>query len=292
MSVIMLKNVTKMYGSSVGIEEVSLNVPKGSIFGFLGPNGAGKTTTISMLIDLIRPTKGDIRIFDLDIKKDSRKIRKRIGFLSSDMVLDRNLTGWQALTYYGNLHGGFNKTYVRALAKRLDSDLTKPIKSLSRGNRQKVGLISALMHEPELLILDEPTSGLDPLIQAEFNQIIYEHQQKGHTTFVSSHVLSEIQVLCDRMAFIRAGKLVAVKTREELAAGAVKHVRIIATDKSLSPELSKLPGVNIEASETGQLIFSFSGNVNSLLALLSKHRVKDVTIQEADLETIFMGYYE
>lgn len=281
-----------MYGSSVGVKNINLEVPKGSIFGFLGPNGAGKTTTISMLIDLIRPNSGEIQIFNLDIKKESRKIRERIGFLSSDMMLDRNLTGWQALTYYGNLHGGISRTYVQALAKRLDSDLTKPIKALSRGNRQKVGLISALMHEPELLVLDEPTSGLDPLIQAEFNQIIYEHQQNGHTTFVSSHVLSEIQVLCDHMAFIRAGKLVAVKSREELVAGAIKHVRVITNDKKLLPVLSKLQGVNIEIGQTDQLIFSFSGNVNTLLTLLSKHRIEDVIIQEADLETIFMGYYE
>ncbi len=289
---IKLNNVTKLYGNSVGVKNISLDVPKGSVFGFLGPNGAGKTTTISMLVDLIRPTSGTVSVFGLDTKSRSQEIRRQIGFLSSDMVLDRSLNGWQALMYYGYLHGDFNAAYVRDLAKRLGCDLHRPIKSLSRGNRQKVGLISALMHKPELLILDEPTSGLDPLMQAEFNDIIAEHQQQGKTAFISSHMLSEVQILCDTMAFIREGELIAVKTAQELAESATKQVRVLSDDKKLLTALEKLPDVKIKTRELGLIAFATKGDVNSLLALLAHHKVRDVTITEADLETIFMEYYE
>ncbi|MCK9641625.1 MAG: ABC transporter ATP-binding protein [Prolixibacteraceae bacterium] len=177
-SIIEIKNVTKMYGSTRGIVDITLDVPKGSIFGFLGPNGAGKTTTISMLVDLIKPTKGKISIFGLDSEADSYKIRQKMGFLGSDMALDGTLTGWQQVEYFGHLRGSFDKPYISELAKKLDCDLTRKIKTLSRGNRQKVGLITALMHKPELLVFDEPTSGLDPLVQDEFNQIIFEHKNQ------------------------------------------------------------------------------------------------------------------
>src|SRR3989344_4975975 len=195
--VIKLNKVTKMYGSSRGVENVSLSVKKGEIFGFLGPNGAGKTTTISLIVDLIRPTSGSIKIFGLDSVENSQEIRQRIGFLAGDFTLDDGLSGWQQLEYFGNLRGNFDKQYVRELAERLACNLNKKFKTLSKGNKQKVGLISALMHKPELLIFDEPTSGLDPLVQEEFHAIIREHQAKGGTAFISSHLLSEIQEICD-----------------------------------------------------------------------------------------------
>lgn len=291
-SVISLKNVTKMYGASRGVLDVTLEVGSGTVFGFLGPNGAGKTTTINMLVDLIRPSSGTIKIFGLDAQADSLEIRRRIGFLAGDFALDENLTGWQQLEYFGNLRGGVDSKKIKTLAERLDCNLGRRIKTLSRGNRQKVGLISALMHDPELLIFDEPTSGLDPLIQAEFNKIIFEHQQKGKTTFISSHMLSEVQTLCSNLAFIKEGQLIAVKTSEELEASANKRVHVVTEDKSLLAALAKLPGITVLEREAGFIGFTLATDINPVLNLLARHKVRDVTITEADLETIFMGYYE
>ena len=175
-AVIELKKLTKNYGTNRGISDVTLTVPKGSVFGFLGPNGAGKTTTISMLMDLIRPTSGTVKIFGLDNREHSVETRQKIGFLAGDMAMDNALTGWQQLEYLANLRGGLNRQRVTELAKRLKCDLNRKFKTLSSGNRQKIGLIAALMNDPELLIFDEPTSGLDPITQAEFNKIVLEHK--------------------------------------------------------------------------------------------------------------------
>jgi len=290
-NVIELNNVTKMYGNSRGVRNVSLNIEQGAIFGFLGPNGAGKTTTISMLVDLIRPTKGALKIFGLDSHTDGQAIRKRIGFLAGDFALDGSLTGWQQLTYFGNLHGGLDKPRVSKLAKQLDCNLNRPIKTLSRGNKQKVGLISALMHDPELLIFDEPTSGLDPLIQAEFNNIIAEHQAAGKTAFISSHMLSEVQTICNQVGFIREGELIAVKSLSEIGQATAKHVRVLA-DEATQKALRKLHGVKVNLHKGDSLEFTYDGDINSLLKLLADHKLNDATIQEADLETVFMKYYE
>jgi len=290
-NVIELKNVTKMYGSNLGVRNVSLEVAQGSIFGFLGPNGAGKTTTISMLVDLIRPTKGKLSIFGLDAQADGVAIRRRVGFLAGDFALDDNLTGWQQLTYFGNLHGGVNKQRIKQLAKQLECNLNRPIKTLSRGNRQKVGLISALMHDPELLIFDEPTSGLDPLIQAEFNKIIAAHQAQGKTAFISSHMLSEVQTICSEVGFIREGQLISVQKLDELSKAATKHIHVIAKDDKLVKALRQIKGVKIQLAEGNNFNLTLSGDINELLAVLAKHKVADVTITEADLETVFMQYY-
>lgn len=290
--VIELNKVTKMYGSSRGAEDVSLTVEKGSIFGFLGPNGAGKTTTISMMVNLIKPTSGEIKIFGLDNQKEGKAIRARMGFLAGDMALDRGLTGMQELEYLGHLRGNFDKKYVMELAKRLNCKLGRKFKTLSRGNKQKVGLIAALMHKPELLVLDEPTSGLDPLVQAEFNKIVLEHKSKGGTAFISSHVLSEVQELCDQMAFIREGKMIAVKTAKELINQAKKQVQVLTDDNKLVVQLRKVPGIKFESRGTNILNFTLTGEIQPLINLLAKHKVKDVTITEADLETVFMEYYE
>lgn len=291
-AVIELDKVTKRYGSSRGVEELSLTISPGTIFGFLGPNGAGKTTTISMLIDVTHPTSGSISIFGLDAHRDSLAIRQRVGFLAGDFALDNNLTGWQQLEYFGSLRGRFDKTYIRELAQRLDCNLDKKFHDLSRGNRQKVGLISALMHKPELLIFDEPTSGLDPLVQAEFNKIILEHQNQGGTTFMSSHTLSEVQALCQEVGFIREGELVAIKDLKELTEASAKHIKVVTDDKKLVVALTKLQGIKSLVHQANALLFTVSGDINPVLALLGRHTVHDVTITEADLETIFMQYYE
>ncbi|HSX46977.1 MAG TPA: ABC transporter ATP-binding protein [Patescibacteria group bacterium] len=292
MSAIELTNLTKNYGKSRGVIDVSLKVETGMVMGFLGPNGAGKSTTINMLVDLIRPTSGQIKLLGLDSRRDSVAIRRRVGFLAGDFALDMELTAWQQLEYFGNLHGRFNRVYVQQLAKRLDCDLGRKFKSLSRGNRQKVGLISALMHEPELLIFDEPTSGLDPLMQAEFNKIMMECRAQGKTIFVSSHALNEVQALCDHVAFIREGRLIAVKQLEELNDATTKNIRVTTKDTKLLAALAKLPGVKVQNRANTFTEFTSTGDINAVLALLAKHKVQDVTINEADLETTFMQYYE
>ncbi len=290
--VIQLKKVTKLYGKNVGVKNVSLDIKPGSIFGFLGPNGSGKTTTISMLVDLIRPSKGSINIFGLDSKQESVAIRRRIGFLSGDFALDETLTGLQQLKYFANLRGGVPITRIRELAKQFECNLNRPIKTLSRGNRQKVGLISALMHDPELLIFDEPTSGLDPLMQAEFNKILLEHKQKGKTAFISSHVLSEVQEVCDEVAFIREGSVIAIRHTSELGAKLPKRVRISRPDTGLKSKLKELDSVTLLKGDDLAIEFSYGGDINQLIGLLSKNKLQDLIIEEADLETIFMKYYE
>lgn len=292
--VIELKQLTKRYpGSPVdALHDVTLTVGAGQIFGFLGPNGAGKTTTISMMVNLMRPTSGTIKLFGQDTQLSGLENRARIGFLAGDMALDKGLTGWQQLEYFGNLRGSFDKAYVRELAKRLDCDLKRKIKTLSRGNRQKVGLISALMHQPDLLILDEPTSGLDPLIQAEFNKIILDHQRAGKTTFMSSHVLSEVQELCDQLAIIRNGEVVTHTSLKEMITSAPRIVRL-TTDGSYHPaQLVKgLTGVAALTRHDHSVSFSFTGDINELITRLTKRPLRNVTIQNAELEDIFMSYY-
>lgn len=281
-----------MYGTSVGVKDLNLEVSEGQVTGFLGPNGAGKTTTISMLMDLIRPTTGEIKIFGMDVRKEGVAIRSRIGFLAGDFALDKDLSGWQQLEYYANMRGGLDKAYVTELADRLECNLSKRFKNLSRGNRQKVGLISALMHRPELLIFDEPTSGLDPLMQAEFNKIIAEHKAAGKTAFISSHVLSEVEALCDNVAFIREGEIVARRTMQQLNDASTRYLRITTKDKKLLDQLKTLPGTKLQNTTNEYTEFTSTGDINKVIALLSKHKLENVTITEADLESIFMHYYQ
>ncbi len=290
--VIELKGLTKRFGTARGIEQVDLNVRSGAVFGFLGPNGAGKSTTINILLDFLRPTSGSAKIFGLDIQYDAEEIHRRIGFLTGDMALDNQLTGWQQLTYYGHLRGGLDKKYINALAKRLNCNLDRKFKTLSRGNKQKVGLVAALMHRPELLILDEPTSGLDPLMQAEFNKIILEHKQSGGTTFISSHVLSEIQEICDEVAFIREGRVVASRPVADITKAAPKDIVVTTKSKDLRTKLQKLAGIIISESSGDTIRGTFLGDVNALVRLVSGYRVEQFLLAEADLETIFMKYYE
>src|SRR3989344_5378019 len=276
--VIELSKVTKMYGSSLGIKNVSLSVAPGNVFGFLGPNGAGKTTTISMLIDLTRPTSGKIKIFGLDSITNSFEIRSRVGFLAGDLALDKGLSGWQQLEYFCNLRGNFDKTYVRELAERLSCSLNRKIKTLSRGNKQKIGLISALMHKPELLILDEPTDGLDPLVQVEFNKIISEHSRAGKTAFVSSHVLSEVQTICDQVAFIREGELITSRSVSELSAGLPREVQIISSDRKLKAALGQLSGFSIASYKDKVIEASYTGDINKLLSVLTRHKIDNLHV--------------
>lgn len=289
--VVQLKQLTKFYGKYRGVEGVQLTVRQGTIFGFLGPNGAGKTTTISMMMSLISPTSGSVRLFGQDNEKYDTQNRAKIGYLAGDMALDAGLTGWQELEYLGNLRGSFDKAYVAELANRLQCDLTRKIKTLSRGNKQKIGLISALMHKPDLLVLDEPTSGLDPLIQAQFNEIIHEHKKAGRSAFISSHVLSEVQEICDEVGFIKEGKLIASMPLKDLFKTAPKRVSITLRGKELV-DFNKLKGVNRTEKIGNVVSFTYSGNTNQLLKLLTGQPMDDIVITDADLENVFMNYYE
>ncbi len=291
-NVIECRQLTKTYGGARGISDITLDVPKGTIFGFLGPNGAGKSTTINMMINLTKPSSGSVEIFGKDAVRHGLELRRDIGFLSSDMALDNHLTGRQQLEYFGNLRGGYDESYVNKLATRFDCDLDRRQRTLSRGNRQKIGLLTALMHKPKLLILDEPTSGLDPLIQAEFNTVIREHQAAGHTTFISSHVLSEIQELCDHVAFIREGKLIASTTIDSLVKAAPKLVRVVSQDARVGTSLKRLPGVLEYRTHRHIHTFAFKGDLGVLIKALAKHTITDLSIENTDLESTFMSYYE
>ena len=226
MAVIETERLTKRYGGSRGIEEVSFSVDAGEVFGFLGPNGAGKTTTIRTLLDLLHPSAGSARIFGLDSRRESVAIRARIGNLPGDFGYGKQATGREAVRLLARLRGVDGLGRAEALAERFRADLDRPLGELSRGNRQKIGLILASFHSPELLILDEPTSGLDPLMQEEFLALVAEERQRGCTVFLSSHELDEVERVCDRVGIVRAGRLIAVERVDELLAKAQRRNRV------------------------------------------------------------------
>lgn len=287
---IKIENLTKHYDKVHGINNISLEVRKGEIFGFLGPNGAGKSTTINTILDILRPNSGTIQIQGIDHRKVGQ-VHRLIGYLATDMETDPTLTGKQYLSFVAALQKNVERSYIKELSMRLKADLSVKIKHLSRGNRQKIGLIAALMHKPEVLILDEPTSGLDPLIQAEFYAILREHQQAGNTTFMSSHVLSEVQEICDRVGFIKDGKLLQVSSLKALLEKASRQV-LLHFQKAVPSQLEKLTGVDDLQKSGGLIRFNFSGDLNQLLGLLAKNPVSHIEISEANLEALFMSYYK
>lgn len=287
-----IKRLTKRYNAQHGVFGIDLTVPTGEVFGFLGPNGAGKSTTINTVLDILRPTEGSVRILGLDAHKQAKAAHSRLGYLSGDMETDPSLTGKQYLKYVAHLRGNVDRQRIAELTQRLKADVSTKIKHLSRGSKQKIGLIAALMHDPELLILDEPTSGLDPLIQTEFNSIIREHKAQGKTAFISSHVLSEVQTTCDRVGFIRDGRLVDVSTLDALIEKAPRRVTVRFKDAPPVESLEKLAGAHdLHRHDSNMVTFLFKGDVNELLKLLGKHTLQNVQIAESDLEELFMSYY-
>ena len=285
-----IKNLTKHYDKLHGIDNVSLEVQKGEIFGFLGPNGAGKSTTINTILDILRPDSGSVQILGIG-HREVKQTHRLIGYLATDMETDPTLTGKQYLSFVAALQKNVKKSYTEELAVRLKADLSIKIKHLSRGNRQKIGLIAALMHRPEVLILDEPTSGLDPLIQSEFYAILREHQAAGKTTFMSSHVLSEVQEVCSRVGFIKDGKLLQVSSLEALLEKASRQV-VVRFQTSAPTELEGLDGVKGLQKADGLMRFTFAGDLNKLIRLLAKNPVSHIEISEANLEELFMSYYK
>ena len=242
-AVIELDGLTKRYGAARGIVDVDLEVNEGEVFGFLGPNGAGKTTTIRLVLDLIRPSSGSARVFSLDARRDATLIHARTGYMPGELALYDALTGAEMLRFAANLRGGVDWAFVEGLAQRLDCDLSRRIGTLSTGNKHKVGLIHALMHQPELLILDEPTSGLDPIVQQEFHRLLDEVRAEGRTVFLSSHILPEVEAVCDRVGIIREGRLATVLQVEALKESALNDLEFHFATEVPADEFASLPGV-------------------------------------------------
>jgi len=291
---ISVENLTKSYGRSHarGVVDLTLAVPTGSIFGFLGPNGAGKTTTIRILLDFLRPTAGRARVLGLDPRADRVEVHRRTGYLPGDPVLYDRITAGELLEWLGRLRGGVDAVYVDALVERFAVDLSRPIRHLSRGNRQKVAVVQAFMHQPELLVLDEPTSGLDPLMQHEFQALCREVVRAGATVFLSSHVLDEVQHLCDRVAIIREGRLVASDDVETLRERAVRDVSIQFKGPFDIDAFRALPGVRSVNVHGPLLHLQLSGDADPLVKLAARYDVIDFESAPADLDALFLQYYE
>src|SRR5450759_2552483 len=298
-SAVRLERMTKNYGKNRGVAELDLEVEPGCVFGFLGPNGAGKTTTIRVLLDLIRPTSGRALVFGLDSRRESIAIRRRSGYLPGELSLSCSLTWDETLLYFANLRGGADPGSLRALRERLDFDGGKKVADLSTGNKRKLGLIQALMHRPELLILDEPTAGLDPLVQHEFHHLIEEAREAGQTVFLSSHVLPEVQRVCDRVAFVREGELVAVEDVAALTGRAVREVEVTFAAPVPAAAFEGVDGVtSVTANAAGPgaavaqtLRLTVSGSLDAPVKMLARSEVVTLTSREPDLEDVFLTLY-
>ncbi|MDG0867984.1 ABC transporter ATP-binding protein [Candidatus Lucifugimonas marina] len=291
---ILAEGLTKHYGEIRALNNLGLAVQPGEVFGFLGPNGAGKTTAIRTLMDEIRPTAGRASILGLDTHDKSVEIRRHIGYLPGDLAMYPGLTGQDTLKYFANLRGGVDWSYVEVLAERLNADLSKKVGNLSSGNRQKIGLIQAFMNRPEVIIMDEPSSGLDPLVQREFQTILRELAAEGNSVFLSSHTLSEVQRVADRVGIIRGGDLITVETVSSLRSKAMRRVEFEFGSDADSSVFSDISGVSNVVIEGRRIVLSYDGTMDVLLKAAMDHNdtVVDITTHEADLEDIFLTYYE
>jgi ABC-2 type transport system ATP-binding protein len=289
---IVTRGLSKDFGGGRGLFELDLEVQRGEVFGFLGPNGAGKSTTMRLLLDLIRPTAGSASVLGLDANADSLAIRRRVGFLAGDFGLYPKLTGAVVLDYLGELRGGVDRGRLDALAERFGADLHRPIRELSTGNRQKLGLIQAFMHDPELLILDEPITGLDPLVQQSFHALLAETAANGGTIFLSSHTLSEVERVTHRLAILRQGRLVVVDSLENLRRVAVQRLEIeFADPPPPAAGFETLPGVREVTAAGSTLTVAFEGSADAVVKAAAAHQVRAIRSRDDDLEEIFLRYY-
>jgi len=290
-AVIRTERLTKFYGKTRGVEDLTFEVMPGEVFGYLGPNGAGKTTTIRTMLDFIRPTTGVIRVFDLDPRIDGPAIRARVGYLPGEFGLYERSTGTDYLRTFASLRGSVPWSRVTALADRLKLDLTVRIRSLSHGNKRKVGLLQAFMHDPDLLVMDEPTQGLDPLIQQEFYSLIDEARERGATVFISSHVMPEVERVCDRVAIIRDGRLIKVADVGELKAEALRRVELHFERPVPAVAFASLASV-ITAEATGDSVrLTVRGPMDELVKEAARHTVVNVETHEPSLEDVFLDVY-
>lgn len=288
------QKLCKSYGKVRALRGIDLEVRRGEIFGFLGPNGAGKTTNIRCLLDLIRPDGGTARVLGIDPQADPVAVRARTGYLPGEMALDDNLTGEQQLRYLNDLRGGkADWKFVRQLAERLELDLKRPIRNLSKGNKIKVGVVQALMHRPELLLLDEPTFGLDPLMQHEVLKLLTEAQADGATVFFSSHILSEVQVTAERVAFIRKGVIVEVAETASLINRTLRRSRIRFRRPVDVQPLTTLRGVTVLSQDDAtSIVLQVEGEMDQLIKVLAAYPVSDFDTERPSLEEVFLAYYE
>ena len=289
---IKIERFHKNYGPNPAVEDLTLMVEQGEVFGFLGPNGAGKSTTIRSLLNFLTPSDGKISIFGLDSVKNSVEIKKHIGYLSGDISLYGSMSGLQLIKYLTRLGRNTDWNYVEILASRLQISLDTKIGTLSRGNKQKIGLIQAFMHQPDLLILDEPTSGLDPLMKQIFFEMVLEMKDIGNTIFISSHDLNEVQTICDKAAFIKSGKLIGIENIKEDFDFSMR--RYTATfDQPVNPkEFTNISSVSDIAQSENKLTVTVSGNVSDFLSKLSDLHPVDLSEEDTSLEDIFMKYYK
>jgi len=290
MNVIEINNLTKYYGKSRGIIDVSFNVEEGEIFGFIGPNGAGKSTTIRTLLSLIQPSSGSAKIFGKDIREYGPEIRKEIGYLPSEVFYYDNMKVIDLLKYSASFYKKDCTKRINYLAEEMDLDLNKKIDDLSFGNKKKVGIVQGLLHEPKLIILDEPTSGLDPLMQQKFFDLLEEENKKGATILLSSHILSEVQRLCNRVAIIKEGKIIKLEKISTLKENNYKKFKIEALSKP-DKNYFNISGVNNLKVKGNIVEFMFKGNINNITKKIADIEIANIWVEEPDLEEIFMHYY-
>ena len=290
-AIIQIEKLTKSYGAHRGITDIDLEVNEGEAFGFLGPNGAGKTTTIRTLLDHIRPTSGRALVFGIQTNVDPVAIHRRVGYLPGEFALYDKLTGGQTIEYFANLRGGVDAPYQADLVKRLDVDTSRKFKEYSKGNKQKIGLIVALQHRPDLLILDEPTSGLDPLVQQTFYEVIREAKAEGRTIFLSSHILSEVEKTCDRVAIIRDGRLVQVDRVEALRDLSHHQVELRFAGDVPVGAFAALSGVSDVTTEGNLLRMRVSGPITAVVREAANHELLDFVSREPSLEETFLAQY-
>jgi ABC-2 type transport system ATP-binding protein len=290
MSIIEVNNLTKYYGKSRGIVDVSFSVDEGEIYGFIGPNGAGKSTTIRLFCSLIYPSGGDAKIFGKDCIKYGPEIRQEIGYLPSEVFYYEGMKVIDLLKYSASFYKKDCTKRIHELADIMELDLKRRIDDLSYGNKKKVGIVQGLLHQPKLILLDEPTSGLDPLMQQKFFNLIREENERGATIFFSSHILGEVQRMCNRVAIIKEGSIINIQDIKTLQKDNYKKIRIEAED--LDEKRFEVAGVNNLEKDNGVIRFFFKGDINLITRLISEKEINDVTIEEPTLEEIFMHYYE
>jgi ABC-2 type transport system ATP-binding protein len=287
------ERLTKYYGTALGIVDVGLEVERGEVFGFLGPNGAGKTTTIRLLLDMIRPTRGRAEVLGFDSRADSIEIRQRVGYLPGEFALYGKMTGRELLSYFSHLRRLDGIAEAEKVADHLDLDLDRKIRSYSSGNRQKLAVVQAFMHRPELVILDEPTSGLDPLIQHEFYRLVDEFRAGGGTVFLSSHILPEVERIADRVAIIRRGRIVVIEEVTALKHKALRRLELHFADPIDEREFSSLPTVRtVRRADDGRTIeLTVEGSIDPVVKAAARHEVLSMVSHEGDLEEAFLAYY-
>lgn len=288
---IVCERLTKRYGAHRGIEEIDLRVRAGEAFGFLGPNGAGKSTTIRTLMGFQRPTSGRAEVFGHDCWRDRVEVSRHVGNLPGDFTYDERLTGWQVVHHVARLRGHDDLAYARELSERLHADMDRPLRQLSRGNHQKVGLVQAMFHRPRLLLLDEPTGGLDPLMRETFLDLVADARAGGATVFLSSHNLGEVHRVCGRVGIIRDARLIATEDIGDLISRALRHVRIVFAAPVDPAPFTALDGARDVHADGASLTLRLAGPVDALVKLAAGHEIVDLEIGRASLEEVFLSFY-